>query len=96
MAGVICSVWTPAASCGNCVGPRPERHHDLLEGGVAGALAEAVDRDLDLAGAGLDRGERVRRREAQVVVAVDGDRRRRRPIRSMTRPTSAPNSAGIA
>ena len=54
-------------------GPRPEGHHDLLQGGVAGALAEAVDRDLDLAGAGLDRGERVRRREAQVVVAVDGD-----------------------
>ena len=54
-------------------GPRPEGHDDLLEAGVAGALAEAVDRDLDLAGAGLDRGERVRRREAQVVVAVDGD-----------------------
>ena len=70
---MICSVWTPAASSRELAGPRPERHHDLLEGGVAGTLAEAVDRDLDLAGAGLDRGERVRRREAQVVVAVDGD-----------------------
>ena len=27
---------------------RPERHHDLLERGVAGALADAVDRALDL------------------------------------------------
>src|SRR4029079_13760459 len=43
---------------------------------VAGALAEAVDRDLHLARAGLDGGEGVRGREAQVVVAVDADRRR--------------------
>jgi hypothetical protein len=51
--------------------PRPEGHDDLLERRVAGALTEAVDRDLDLAGAGLDGGERVRRGEAEVVVAVD-------------------------
>ena len=31
-----------------------ERHDDLLERGVAGALADAVDRALDLPGAGLD------------------------------------------
>ena len=53
---------------------RPEGHHDLLERGVAGALAEAVDRHLHLARAGLDGGERVGRGEAEVVVAVDGDR----------------------
>ena len=55
--------------------PRPEGHDDLLERRVAGALAEAVDRDLDLARPGLDGGERVGRGEAEVVVAVDGDRR---------------------
>ena len=54
---------------------RPEGHDDLLERRVAGALAEAVDRDLDLARAGLDGGERVGRREPEVVVAVDADRR---------------------
>ena len=54
---------------------RPEGHDDLLERRVAGALAEAVDRDLDLAGAGLDGGERVRGREPEVVVAVDADGR---------------------
>ena len=53
----------------------PERHDDLLERRVAGPLAEAVDRDLDLARAGLDGGERVRRGEPEVVVAVDADRR---------------------
>ena len=41
--------------------------------GVAGALAEAVDGDFDLPGTRLDGRERVRRREAQVVVAVDAD-----------------------
>ena len=57
---------------------RPEGHDDLLERRVAGALAEAVDRHLDLARAGLDGGERVGRREPEVVVAVDADRRLRR------------------
>ncbi len=53
---------------------RAQGHDDLFERGVAGPLAEAVDRHLDLAGAGLDRGERVGRRQAQVVVAMDADR----------------------
>ena len=72
---VICSVWTPLTELGELGRPRPEGHDDLLERRVAGPLAEAVDRDLDLARAGLDRGERVRRREPEVVVAVDADRR---------------------
>ena len=54
-------------------GARPEGHDDLLQARVAGPLAEAVDRDLDLAGARLDGGQRVRGGEAQVVVAVDAD-----------------------
>ena len=50
---------------------RVQQHHDLLERGVAGALADAVDRALDLARAGQQPGERVGHRQAQVVVAVD-------------------------
>jgi hypothetical protein len=45
-------------------------HHDLLQCGVAGPLADAVHRALHLPGAGLDGGERVGDGEAQVVVAV--------------------------
>ena len=52
---------------------RAHDHRDLLERAVAGALADAVHRDLDLAGAVLDAGERVRDREPEVVVAVRRD-----------------------
>ena len=58
-----------------------ERHHDLLERGVAGALADAVDRALDLARPGLHGGERVRDREPEVVVAVHRDDRARHVVR---------------
>ena len=50
---------------------RVQQHHDLLERGVAGALADPVDRALDLARAGQQPGERVGDRQPQVVVAVD-------------------------
>ena len=53
--------------------PRPERHHDLLEGRVARPLADPVDRALHLPGALHDRGQRVRHRLPEVVVAVDGE-----------------------
>ena len=62
------------AEVGELRRPGPEGHDDLLERRVAGALTQAVDRDLDLAGAGLDRGQRVGRGQPQVVVAVDADR----------------------
>ena len=92
---MICSVGTPEPTGRNWVGRVRERHDDLLERGVAGALAEAVDRDLDLARAGLDRGERVGRGQPQVVVAVDADRRL--VADQVDDPlVSAPNSAGIA
>ena len=52
---------------------RPQQHHDLLERRVARALADPVDRALDLTGARGQPGERVRDREPEVVVAVDGD-----------------------
>ena len=58
----------------------------LAEVGVAGALAEAVDRPLHVRRARLDRRDAVRHRHARVVVAVEADapadllhdRRRRR------------------
>ena len=47
-----------------------ERHHHLFERGVPRPLSEPVDRAFDLARTGLDRGQRVRRRHAEVVVAM--------------------------
>src|SRR5580693_1079274 len=47
-----------------------QRHHDFLECGIAGALPDTVDRTLDLTGAREHAGERVRHREAEIVVAV--------------------------
>ena len=55
---------------GQHVAARLDRHHDLFQRGVAGALAEAVDRALDLARAADHAGERVGDRQAEVVVAV--------------------------
>mmetsp|Transcript_17305 Transcript_17305/g.44762 ORF Transcript_17305/g.44762 Transcript_17305/m.44762 type:complete len:519 (-) Transcript_17305:21-1577(-) len=55
--GVVC--WTSAHG-----------HHDLLERRVARALAQRVERHLDLPRARLDRRERVRGRQPEVVVAV--------------------------
>ena len=52
-----------------------QRHHDLFERGVAGALADAVDGAFHLAGAVHERGQRVGHRLAEVVVAVDGQNR---------------------
>ena len=52
------------------VGPDAQRHHDLFERRVAGALADAVDRALDLAHAALDRRQAVGDGEAEIVVAV--------------------------
>src|SRR5438128_2693251 len=53
--------------------PRPERHHDLLERRVARALADPVDGALHLPGPVHERGQRVRHRLTEVVVAVDGE-----------------------
>ena len=50
-----------------------ERHHDLFEGGVAGALAEAVDGGVHVGRAGLDAGQGVGRGHAEVVVGVHLD-----------------------
>src|SRR5690606_36261530 len=55
------------------VGPGVESHGHLLERGVAGALADAVDGRLDLRGSVLYRRQAVGDRQAEVVVAVRGD-----------------------
>ena len=51
-------------------GARVQQHHDLLERRVPGALADAVDRALDLARPRAHPGEGVRDGEPEVVVAV--------------------------
>ena len=50
-------------------------HDDLFERRVARALADAVDRALDLPHAGADRGQRVGDGEAEIVVAVRAEDR---------------------
>ncbi len=73
------SGWWGRAGSSRCCGVREavaahgEDGGDLFEGGVAGALADAVDGALDLAGAGFDGGEGVGDGEAEVVVAVRGE-----------------------
>ena len=52
-----------------------QRHDDLFERGIAGPLAEAVDRAFDLARAGADGGQRIGDGQAEIVVAMDGDDR---------------------
>lgn len=53
------------------VAPGAQRHDDLLEGGVAGSLPDAVDRRLDLPDSSGDASQRVRGGEAEIVVGVD-------------------------
>ena len=60
---------------GQHVAARLDRHDDLFQRRVAGALAEAVDGALDLARAALDAEQRVGDGEAEVVVAVGGEDR---------------------
>ena len=55
------------------VGAGLDGHNHLLQGGVPGPLADAVDAGLHLAGAGAHGGQAVGHRKPQVIVAVDGD-----------------------
>ena len=54
-----------------------QRRHDRDQIGVAAALADAVERALDLAHAGLDRGQRIGDRLAGVVMGMDAESARR-------------------
>ena len=49
---------------------RAQRHDDFLQRRVARALADAIDRALDLACAGLERGQRIGDRQPEVIVAM--------------------------
>ena len=60
---------------GQAVLPDAERHHEFLERGVAGALADPVDRAFDLPHAALNGGEAVGDRQAEVVVAMRAEDR---------------------
>ena len=70
--------WLASNSCSVCdarvVGQAivtdAKRHHDFFERRVARALADAVDRALDLPHAALDGGQAVGDGEPEVVVAV--------------------------
>ena len=69
-AGTICVASMPQVQA-EVVAARLHRHHHFFERAVAGALAQAVDRALDLArAADLHAGQRVGHRHAQVVVAM--------------------------
>ena len=50
-------------------------HDDFFERGVAGALADAVDRALDLPHARANRRQRVRDREPEVIVTMRAEHR---------------------
>src|SRR5204862_6964134 len=50
--------------------PNLKRHHDFFESGITRALSSAIDRAFDLANSILDSGERVRHREAQIVMTM--------------------------
>ncbi|MHC2538097.1 hypothetical protein ACVJMY_007666 [Bradyrhizobium diazoefficiens] len=52
-----------------------DRHHDLFERGVAGALADAVDGALDLARTADDPGQRIGNGHAEIVMAMDREHR---------------------
>ncbi len=52
-----------------------QRHHHLLEGGIAGAFADPVHGHLDLPRARAQRRQGVGGGEAQVVLTVEGDHR---------------------
>ena len=58
-----------AVEAGACM----KRHDNLLQAGVAGPLADAVDRALHLGGPGPDAGEGIGDCHPQIVVAVGGE-----------------------
>ena len=80
------------------LGVQPRRHGHLLERGVAGALADAVDARLDLARAGADRRQRVGDGQPEVVVAVhgEGDAGERRARASYSQSMRPRHSSGVA
>jgi len=56
------------------IAARRQRHNRLLRRTVAGALANAVYRAFDLAGAAANCSQRIRHRHAEIVMAMHGER----------------------
>ena len=52
-----------------------DRHHDLFQRRIAGALADAVDGAFDLARAAVHAGQRIRHRHAEIVMAMHREHR---------------------
>ena len=50
-----------------------QRHHDLFQRGIAGALADAVDGAFHLARARQHAGQRIGHRQAQIVMDMGGE-----------------------
>ncbi len=78
--------------------PHVQRYRDFFQRSVSRALADAVDRALDLPRASCDRGQRIRHGQAQIVVAVRAQNHVRicRQMIARTRGTYLPYSSGIA
>ena len=51
-------------------GSGSKRHDNFFEGGVAGALADAIHRDFDLARTGANRRQRIGGAQSEVIVAM--------------------------
>ena len=69
----ISRVFNPHSKLAEKIAARFEGHDDFLHGGVAGALADAVDGAFDLARPVADGGERIGHRQTEIVVAMDAD-----------------------
>ena len=52
------------------VGPHLQGHDDFFHRAIAGPLTDAIERTLDLAGAGLHGGQRVGDGQSQIIVAM--------------------------
>ena len=51
-----------------------DRHHDLFQSGISGALSDSIDRAFDLTRPVVHARQRVRDRKAEIVMAVHAER----------------------
>ena len=71
-------------SIGQHIAARLDRHHDFFQSRIARALAEPVDRALDLPRATLEPGKRIRHRKPQIIMAMHREDRLVRIRNSLT------------
>ena len=65
----------PGGESGKDIGTGLDRHDHLLQGGITGALTDAVESPLDLPGPGLNGSQGVGDGHPEIVVAMDADDR---------------------